>query len=78
MGECGAWLVLPLGLRVQGHGRVGMSVETTFKQKMGREFVTAATFLRCPEEMSPTAIQNRGPCLKPRPLENKEVKGDRM
>lgn len=75
MGECDAWVVLPLGLRAQGHGRVGMSVETTVRQKMEGEVVTAAAFLWCPEEKSPTATQNRGPCLKPGPSENEEVKG---
>lgn len=74
VGECGAWLVLPLGLRAQGYGRVGMSVETTFRQKMEGESVAAAAFLWCPEEKPPTEIQNRGPCLKPGPSENKEVK----
>lgn len=61
MGECGAWVVLPLGLRGQGHGRIGMPVETTFRQKMEGDFVTAAAFLWCPEEKSLTAIQNRVP-----------------
>lgn len=72
MGECGAWVVLPLGLRAQGHGRVGMSVETTFRHKIEGGFVTAAAV---PRGKVSHCNSKQGPCLKPGPSENKEVKG---
>ena len=62
-GECSAGIVLTLVLRAQGHGRVGMSMERTFRLKIYREFVKAADFLWCPGERNPNL--NQWPCLKP-------------